>query len=276
MRSGGSACTLDSLREGACHLWYLHPDSFDRVSSGDSLLHHGMTFLSTDETARYGRFLVPHARRTFLAARVLVRSLLSAYAPIRPAAWYFDTNQWGRPYIANPDAPTGLVFNLSHKPGMAVCLVGCQRDLGVDVEDLTASRSYLLEIADRFFSPSEVVALRQLPDAKHAQRFFELWTLKEAYIKARGMGLSLGLSGFSFSPDEGPAPVGATVQFDKDFDDKHPEAWDFRFFRPEENHLIATAVRRSPAPLTIEMRDAEELVRRTLTDSTLSRSTLLA
>jgi 4'-phosphopantetheinyl transferase len=223
-----------------------------------------MAFLTADETERHARFLVPHASRTFLAARILVRSLLSSYAPLAPPAWRFDTNQWGRPHIANPEAPTGLVFNLSHKPTLAVCLIGCNRDLGVDVEDTTTNRSHLLEIAERFFSPFEAAALRELPATRQVQRFFELWTLKEAYIKARGMGLSLGLSGFSFTPEEGPAPVRATIRFNHDFDDQEPNSWDFRLFRPDESHLISTAIRRSSTPLTIEMRDAEELVTRTL------------
>lgn len=251
---------LDSLQQGACHLWYLRPDSVA------PLLQRGMAFLTPDETERYYRFLVAHARRTFLAARILVRSLLSFYAPLAPADWRFETNQWGRPHIANSEAPAGLLFNLSHKPTLVTCLLGYNRDLGVDVEDTEANRSHLLEIADRFFSPSEAAALFQLPDTRQVQRFFELWTLKEAYIKARGMGLSLGLSGFSFTPD-GPRPVRATVRFNDDFDDKEPDSWDFRLFRPDETHLVSTAVRRSSQPLTIEVNDAAQLVTCTLSGS---------
>jgi 4'-phosphopantetheinyl transferase len=250
----------DALREGACHLWHFRPASI----SDPPLLERALAFLSTDELARRARYLVPEPARTFLAARIMVRSILSLYAPIPPSAWHFEANRWGRPYIANPEAPPGLLFNLSHKPGLVTCLVGCGRDLGVDVEDASANRPYLREIAERFFSAAEVADLVELPEAQHLRRFFELWTLKESYIKARGIGLSLGLSRFSFSVEEIPSPSCATVTFDPDFDDD-AESWDFRLFRPDERHLIATSVRRCSTPLLIEIADADELVFHCLT-----------
>jgi 4'-phosphopantetheinyl transferase len=251
--SASHSSSWDALQRGACHLWHFRPSSI-----AGSTLEHGLAFLSTEERARYARYLVPHAARSFLAARVFLRSLLSEYAPLAPAAWRFDTNPWGRPYIINPDAPKGLLFNLSHKPGLVTCLVGCARDLGVDVEE-HCERPYLLQIASRFFSPSESAALLELPATRRSRRFFELWTLKEAYIKARGMGLSLGLSRFSFSVEEAPSPSTATVCFDQGFDDDSG-TWDFRLFQPDACHLIATAVRRSSTPLTIDTADAENLV----------------
>ena len=243
----------DALQRGVCHLWYLNPASLTAQT-----LERGLALLSTEEMARYKRFLVPVPAQTFLAARILVRSVLSLYYPLDPAAWRFESNPWGRPYIANPEAPPGLVFNLSHKPGLVTCLAGMGRDLGVDVEDCSANRTYLIEIASRFFSPSEASGLLELPEAMRPQRFFELWTLKEAYIKARGRGLSLGLSHFSFAIGEQIPPM---VHFDEGFDDD-PQSWDFRFFRPDERHLIATAVRRSPDPLVIEAAEWEPSLKR--------------
>ena len=203
---------------------------------------------------------MPHAAQTFLAARVFLRSVLSVYSTIAPADWQFETNPWGRPRIATPTAPAGLTFNLSHKPGCVACLTGHARALGVDVEDTAANRPHVLELVDRFFSPSEARAVKALPAERQADRFYELWTLKESYIKARAMGLSLGLSRFSFSP-EGAA---ASVRFDPGFHDD-PAAWDFRLFHPDTQHLIATAVERlaGSAP-AIEVRDAAELIARVL------------
>lgn len=236
-------------------MWYWHPAS---ISSG-VLDQRGIAFLSPDEVARYHRYLVPTAATTFLAARVFLRAVLSQYAGLPPAAWRFETNEFGRPHVANLDAPRGHSFNLSHRPGCVVCLVGAARELGVDVEDSGAERSHFLEIAARFFSPSEAAELRGLPAAQGAKRFFELWTLKESYVKARGVGLSLGLSRFSFSV-EGDR---ATVRFGEGVDDS-AESWDFRLFRPDERHTIATSVRRTAAPVTIEVADAAELVWRAL------------
>lgn len=214
-----------------------------------------MALLSADETVRYNRYLVPEAAATFLAARMLLRSVLSQYAALPPAAWRFETNRFGRPHIANTDAPRGLTFNLSHKPGCVTCLIGAGRELGVDVEDSAAGRTNFLETAGRFFSSPEAAALRHLPDEPRRQRFYELWTLKESYMKARGVGLSLGLSRFSFSVEGGRA----TVRFAEGFDDR-AEAWDFRLFRPDERHVIATSVRHTPAPLVIDVTDAAQLL----------------
>jgi len=225
------------------------------VLADEALLRRGIAFLSPDEVIRHNRYLVPGAAATFLAARMLLRTVLSRYAALRPAEWRFETNKFGRPHIANPDAPRGLSFNLSHKPGCVTCLVGAGRDLGVDVEDTAAGRTHFLELAGRFFSASEAAWLRDLPEARRRQSFFELWTLKEAYIKARGIGLSLGLSRFSFSV-EGDR---ASVRFAEGFDDS-AEAWDFRLFRPDERHVIATSVRRAGAALIIEVTDAAQLL----------------
>jgi 4'-phosphopantetheinyl transferase len=154
----------------------------------------------------------------------------------------------------------GLRFNLSHKPGRITCLIGCDREVGVDVEDLSASRKHLLNIADRFFSPSEAATLQKLPVGQQLNRFFELWTLKESYIKARGRGLSLGLSKFSFTVTADTA----TVRFDPDFEDD-PARWDFRLFRLDSQFLIATTIEHAAGlPLSIRIDDAAEIVRQAL------------
>jgi 4'-phosphopantetheinyl transferase len=248
--------TLEDLKRGVCHLWWWRPDA----ASAETLSRRGAALLSDDEMARYRRYLVPHASQTFLAARVFLRSVLSAYCGIAPADWRFETNPWGRPRIATTNAPPGLDFNLSHKPGCVACLTGRSRALGVDVEDTAANRLYVVELAERFFSPSETRDLQALPVDRQFDRFYELWTLKESYIKARGMGLSLGLSHFSFSP-KGTA---ASVRFDPGFQDD-PAAWDFQLFRPDPQHLMATAIEllEGSSP-TVQMRDASELITQVL------------
>lgn len=240
-----------SLREGTCHLWHFHP------RAGDStLLKRGIDLLSADELVRYRRFLVPEPAQTFLAARVVLRTLLSTYCLLDSRQWRFEINRWGRPFIANPDAPPDLTFNLSHRRGFIVCLIACGRDIGVDVEDQCSGGTPLLDIAERFFSPSEAAALRRLPASRQLGRFYELWTLKEAYIKARGQGLSLGLAKFSFTV----TGETASVCFDPDFEDD-PVAWDFRFFRPDAEHLVATAARLvNGLPLAFHMADAAPVV----------------
>src|SRR5215470_18328531 len=124
---------IDSLRQGACHLWCLPLDA-----SSEDLFRGRIDFLDQQDLRRYHRYRSLEAARTFLAARVLVRTVLSLYWDVKPADWRFSTNEYGRPHIANPTVPAELHFNLSHKPGFVVCLVGYDLKLGVDVEDASA------------------------------------------------------------------------------------------------------------------------------------------
>jgi 4'-phosphopantetheinyl transferase len=107
-------------------------------------------------------------------------------------------NDYGKPSIAAEHvAARGIEFNLSHTDGLVVMGVTRDRSIGVDVENVRACEVGI-EIAERFFAPEEILALRALPEEKQKHRFFEYWTLKEAYIKARGMGLSIPLERFAF------------------------------------------------------------------------------
>jgi 4'-phosphopantetheinyl transferase len=247
---------LDALRQGTCHLWHWRSGAaFGRLCEA------GIGLLEAEELARYLRYLVRDAAATFLASRVLLRSVLSRYWDLQPSEWRFTANEWGRPEIANTGVPRGLRFNLSHKPGFVVCLAGYGRELGVDVEDASIRRPNLLDLADRFFSRAEAAGLRQTPPAYQLDRFYELWTLKESYIKARGQGLSLGLSRFSFSPAE----RSAKVQFEEGFIDRS-DRWDFQLHRSEPPHLMATTIEllTGEGKADVELCDASPVVARTL------------
>jgi len=218
-----------------------------------------MVLLSPDEVGRYQRYKVSEAARTFLTARVFLRSLLTHYRGLSPSTWRFDLNPWGRPSVAG-NAAAGLQFNLSHKPTMVTCLLGFERSLGVDVEACESRRLDFLAIAERFFSPLEATGLCALAPDHQPARFFELWTLKESYIKARGIGLGLGLSQFSFTVDGD----GATVRFEPGFPDDAAR-WTFRLFRPDAGHVIAAAVERVAGEAHIvDQGDGAGVVRRVL------------
>src|SRR6185295_2220740 len=99
---------------------------------------------------------------------------------------------------ANPEAAeAGLSFNISHTRSLIVLAVAKERAVGVDVENVQA-REIEIRVADRFFAVPEVAALHAVPPDRQQYRFFEYWTFKESYIKARGMGLSLPLGKFGF------------------------------------------------------------------------------
>jgi 4'-phosphopantetheinyl transferase len=185
------------------HVWCTFCDEI----RDEPLLEDYERLLSADERQRRSRFVFPRDRHRFLVTRALVRTVLSRYSDIAPADWTFVVNAYGRPEIAPPHPRAGtLSFNVSHTPGLVVLGVGFGRALGVDTENVRA-RQAPLEVADRFFAPTEVAALRALPEARQPRRFVEYWTLKEAYLKARSMGLSLPLHEFAvrFIGDRGVA-----------------------------------------------------------------------
>jgi 4'-phosphopantetheinyl transferase len=150
--------------------------------------------LSEDEAARAMRFKFERHRREFLATRALQRIALSAFHPLPLCDWRFVSNAYGKP-SAIPER--GLRFNLSNSPGLVVCLVSEGAEVGVDVEPVERSPR-MLEVASRVFSPRELKQLEALSAAEKLDRALCLWTLKEAYIKARGMGLALPLEKISF------------------------------------------------------------------------------
>jgi len=200
--------------------------------------------LSDGERERQRAFAFDKNRREYLVAHALVRTTLSKYAATRPSDWRFSNNAHGRPAI---EPPSALRFNLSHHPTMVVCAVTLGAELGVDVEPLQRGRA-ILKIADASFAPRELADLRKLPSAIACDRAVSLWTLKEAYIKARGLGLALPLDGFAFSFDEPRAPQ---VSFGPTIADE-PERWAFRT-RDVNGHRIGLAVERGPAEPEIRL-----------------------
>jgi 4'-phosphopantetheinyl transferase len=158
--------------------------------------------LAADEISRADRFLFANDREHFIAARALLRTLLGAYLDIAAAEVRFAYEDKGKPALADRQ-PRALKFNLAHSHGRALYGLSRGRELGVDLEFV--KEEYESEkIAERFFSPFEIAKLGLVPAKLKPQAFFECWTRKEAYLKARGTGLSLPLDEFdvSFGPGE--------------------------------------------------------------------------
>lgn len=163
---------------------------------GSGVLAQGRAWLDEREQARLHSFRVPGLRDEFVAARVLVRAMLSEMASIEPWAWRFVAGAFGKPRIAEPTGHEGLEFNLSHTRGLVACAVTRGVPVGIDVEDELA-RPVDLSLADQYFARSEAAAIRSLSPRAQSAAFYRLWTLKEAYLKARGTGLSTPLDSFA-------------------------------------------------------------------------------
>jgi 4'-phosphopantetheinyl transferase len=214
-------------------VWYRVTASIDEVS-----LAAALSVLSDAERARCRQFLFAPDRRDYAAAHALVRAVLSRYADIHPAGWRFQQGANGKPRLAGGSEVPPLSFNLSHTHGCVACAVAPGVDVGIDVEQ-TDRRVAAAEVAARFFSSQENADLAQLAPGERTERFFELWTLKEAYLKAIGTGLSHPLSTVTFALDR-PATIGFVPPPDED-----GAAWQFALFAPTPRHRIALAVRQA-------------------------------
>jgi 4'-phosphopantetheinyl transferase len=192
--------------------------------------------LDSTERHHYQRLQRPAAQHSYLLTRVLVRTILSHYRPLPPSAWRFQPGPQGRPEIVNPQAQ-GLRFNVSHTQGLIACAVADHGEIGIDVESLQRNHD-VLAIAQRFFSAHEYAALREHPTAQRQERFVAYWTLKEAYLKARGLGLSGGLRQFSVVFTSGQA---IRLQFTTPLHDT-AERWALWQASPDEHHRLAVCV----------------------------------
>lgn len=191
--------------------------------------------LSPEERAKAARFYFERDRRIYTVAHALLRRALSAVAGQPPRSWAFVEGANGKPEVAPGVGPPLLRFNLTHTRGLAaVVVVTDGTSVGIDAEYAVAERAPL-DVADHYFSAAELRGLRALAPEHQPARFFQLWTLKEAYIKANGAGLTLPLHAFGF---EGLAPGTLTAWFAPQLRED-PTQWSFGVWRTTPLHLVA-------------------------------------
>ena len=225
-----------SLQYGQVHLFYTRAD---RISD-PGLLEQYRACLSPAEIRRADRYQKPADRHLSLVSKVLVRYLVAGMTGRHPASLCFSANDHGKPFVADlPD----IHFNLSHSHGAAVCAVCRDTAVGVDVED--SGRQTNLSIADRFFSLPEAELVSRATGDEQRKMFFDIWTLKEAYIKAVGKGLSIALDSFSFNAGDTDLHITFcdTGRIDPD--------WQFFQWHPESGKIVSAAVC-SPCPMVFK------------------------
>src|SRR5262252_2409496 len=218
------------------HVWLAFPDQI----TDEPLLKRCRSLLTAEEQTATDRLVFERHRHQRLITRALQRDLLSRYTGESPAAWQFEADRYGKPEILSPRRWNRLRFNLSHTDGLIACAVTFDRDVGVDIEYVRRPTRFM-DIAPRVFAPAELIELHRLePDPQRA-RFFALWTLKEAYIKARGKGLAIPLDKFSFrfgQHEEIAIDIDATLEDDA-------ATWQFERRYVTDDHAIAVAARRT-------------------------------
>lgn len=187
------------LASDEVHVWRL---ALEQPSDRINMLAR---LLSLDEQTRVDRFHFEHDRRRFIVSHGSLRQILGRYLNLEPNCLRFDTGTHGKPYLAEEFSRSEIHFNLTHSHELALCAITRQHEIGIDLEHLRPL-SDMLDIAARYFSTAEYLALCSLPESQKLQGFFNCWTCKEAYLKATGGGLAQGLDHFqvSLKPDEPP------------------------------------------------------------------------
>lgn len=238
------------LAAGEAHLYFM------RIGGLDEPPPSLYALLDPAERARCARYVFMSNRIESTAARALVRSALSRYAAIAPADWTFRTGEHGKPELAGPAGAPPLSFNVSHTQGLVACLVAGGCAVGVDVEFL-GRRSDIALLARRCLSAAEQEALWALPEPAQRQRFLVHWTLKEAYLKARGIGIGLPLREITLLADDEPAiPAGPPTRFalGPGVGDT-PERWQLGRCQLTAEHLGAFAIERTAGEVVVRIHE---------------------
>jgi len=197
--------------------------------------------LAADEQQRAARFHADRDRDSYIVARGVLRTLLGHYVQRPPQELRFSYNLYGKPALEAPPDRAPLCFNLSHSHNLVLYAVTYGRDVGIDIEYVRPDFARD-QIAEQFFSPRENVELHALTHVQHTIGFFNCWTRKEAYIKARGQGLSLPLDQFDVSLTPG-AP--AALLQTRDIPDEAAR-WSLWELHPSPGYIAALAVEGCP------------------------------
>lgn len=190
------------IQKGDIHIWHASPVTH-------ALYPEAQELLSKDEKERMARFRYEPDRHNFLFCRSMLRILLASYLGCPPAELRFAYSAHGKPSLAS--SSRALEFNLSHTEGRVLLAVCLGHRVGVDVERIRRNFA-ALDIANRFFSEAEKKALRETPEESVHDAFFHCWTRKEAFVKARGDGLSCPLASFDVSITQEDDEVSLTIR----------------------------------------------------------------
>jgi len=223
------------IKTSEIHVWQLEQSDF-KLSV---LQSECLEWLTENENRRFQRYQFDRHRKQLLLGRVLLRVALSSYDhSLAPASWNFTYNEYGKPAISAEQNHGSIFFNLSHSAERVVLAASRFEPIGIDIECARNARR-IEAIAQRYFSQQEVTALQGLPIDEQQARFYDLWTLKEAYIKACGMGLAIPLQHFSYGF---VAQKGLSITFDAQRRDD-ANAWQLWQLGAGSEYRLALAAR---------------------------------
>jgi 4'-phosphopantetheinyl transferase len=202
-----------------------------------------ISLLSPAERSRCDRFIRDDDRREYALAHALLRMTLSSLIGSDPDALAFEADSYGKPRLSDS---AGVSFSLTHTHGLVACAVARGREVGVDAEAIDR-RIDAQGIASRHFTESETGYITAGEGEQQPERFFKVWTLKEAFLKATGRGLSQSLDTISFDLEEND-----TVRYSLS-PGTADQSWQFALFRPTTRHLLAVGTCGPGAPAAITL-----------------------
>ncbi|KDB06340.1 4'-phosphopantetheinyl transferase [Burkholderia sp. lig30] len=194
-----------------------------------------LDLLSKAEQEAAQRILITSEKNLFIRSKAFLRMLLCARTHVAPDQWRFGCNAFGRPFVESPLAYSHLHFNVSHTKGLTACVISELVEIGIDVENVAQERDFLA-MARGFFAHSESERLAATPEADLSRNFYAYWTLKEAYVKAKGMGLSIPLSSMSFDLSDASG-----IAFHAEAE-AHPDGWRFLSTPVADEAMLALAI----------------------------------
>lgn len=213
-------------------IWYVTPEIFNDGAIQSRLL----SWLTPEEQNRFNAFRFERHRQTFLVAHALLRAALSISLGIEPSDWQFQTNAFNKPFIAPPFDQHGLHFNLSHTEGKVALGLTQLGPIGIDVESISRETS-IIELAAEILSERERLDLLSCSKINQQSRLLSYWTLKEAFVKATGQGLTSGVKQYVFDLEAHPHP---TISFLGPTESQVSD-WQFRQYTLPTGHILALA-----------------------------------
>ncbi len=219
------------LAQDEIHLWRIS------LGMGSLSIERLRRSLSKDELERSDNFKFQKGRRRYIAARGCLRDILARYLGVAPSQLRFKYNSYGKPELVSGYGQEALTFNLSHSHELGLIAVTWDRLVGVDVERIRPNVAGE-KLARRFFSKREVADLQSVPDGLRERAFFTCWTRKEAFIKARGQGLSLPLDQFDVTLNQQEPAAIFAIQGDM----AEAKKWSLFHLDPEPGYVAALAI----------------------------------
>lgn len=193
--------------------------------------------LSLEDRTRADRFRFESDRRHFCIGRASLRMILARYLKVKPGRLRLETGDYGKPFLSDRAIARGIHFNMSHSHRLTLIAIARDREVGVDIEFMRPG-FVTDDVVNHFFSAAEVAAFKAIAPAYKTKSFFDCWTRKEAYIKARGEGLSCELE--SFDVAVGPGTSAALLE--SRIDPFEASRWQMRDLFPAPGYAATVAV----------------------------------